>query len=123
MNSPKGKTSKSRSNEFRQMGIYIIPVLKICLENVKGGKRKISDPEEESEEVEEREDDGEGPSSDTSPSLWLQQPDGKDVEEERGSTGASHIRWFRMSQCKEGLLCSLMKWGLVMEINIMQMLK
>lgn len=76
MNSPKGKTIKSRSNEFRQMDIYIIPVLKIGLENVKGGtegggKRKISDPEEESKEVEEREDDGEGPSFDTSPSLWL----------------------------------------------------
>ena len=37
MNSPKGKTSKSRSNEFRQMDIYIIPALKICLENVRGG--------------------------------------------------------------------------------------
>ena len=92
MNSPKGKTIKSRSNEFRQMDIYIIPVLEIGLENVKGGtegggKRKISDSEEESEE--EREDDREGPSFDTSPSLWLQQPDVKDVEEESGSIGAS----------------------------------
>ena len=37
MNSSKGKTSKSRSSECRQMAIYVIPALKMCLENVRGG--------------------------------------------------------------------------------------
>lgn len=37
MNSSEGKTNKSRSNECREMDIYIIPILKICLENVKEG--------------------------------------------------------------------------------------
>jgi len=57
--------------------------------NKVGGKRKISDPEEEREEVEEREDDGEDLSSDASPRLWLQQTDVEDVEEESASIGAS----------------------------------
>lgn len=128
MNSSKGKTSKSRSSECRQMAIYVIPALKMCLENVRGGtegggKRKSSDPEEEREEVEEREDDGEDPLFDASPRLCLQQIDVKDVEEESASIGASQHRWFRMSQCKEELLSSLMRWNLVIKINIMQMLK
>lgn len=94
MNSSKGKTSKPRSNEFRQMAVYVILALKICLENVRGGtegggKRKSSDPEEEREEVEEREDDGEDPLFDASPRLWLQHTDVKNVEEESASIGAS----------------------------------
>lgn len=36
-NCPKVKSSKPRSNEFRQMAIYVIPALKICLRMGRGG--------------------------------------------------------------------------------------